>query len=67
MDLTGKAVLVTGAAHGIGKATAQAFANKGSKVVVADIDAEAADKAAAEIEAAGGDVISFRADVSSEE
>jgi NAD(P)-dependent dehydrogenase (short-subunit alcohol dehydrogenase family) len=67
VELVGKTVLVTGAAHGIGRATAQAFASKGSKVVIADIDAEAADDAAAGILTSGGEAISLQADVSSEE
>ena len=67
MQLAGKTVLVTGGAHGIGRATAKAFAGKGSKVVVTDIHGEAADKAAAEIEASDGEVISFQTDVASEE
>ena len=67
LELTDKVVLVTGAAHGIGRATANAFSLKGARVVVADIDGQAADKAAAEIQAEAGRVISFQADVSSED
>jgi NAD(P)-dependent dehydrogenase (short-subunit alcohol dehydrogenase family)/pimeloyl-ACP methyl ester carboxylesterase len=46
---TGALTVVTGAGGGIGKATAQAFADAGAEVVVADIDAVAAKRAAAEI------------------
>jgi len=43
----GKTVAITGAARGIGFATAKAFADAHAKVVIGDIDAEAVDKAAA--------------------
>jgi NAD(P)-dependent dehydrogenase (short-subunit alcohol dehydrogenase family) len=42
MKLEGKIVVATGAAHGIGEATAHRFAEEGAKVVVADLDAEGA-------------------------
>lgn len=47
--LAGKAAIVTGAASGIGKATAQLFADAGGKVILADLDGEAAAKVAEEI------------------
>ena len=46
MDLNGKAVLITGAASGIGAATARAMAAKGAKVAICDID----DKRGKEVE-----------------
>lgn len=62
-DFTGKVALVTGAATGIGRATALAFAKAGARVVVADI-AEAAGRATtAEIKSAGGDAQFFQLDV----
>jgi NAD(P)-dependent dehydrogenase (short-subunit alcohol dehydrogenase family) len=52
--LDGKAVIVTGAGRGLGRAFALDAAAEGASVVVNDIDAEAAEKVAAEIAAAGG-------------
>lgn len=47
--LNGKSTLVTGGASGIGAAAARRFAQAGASVVVADVDAEAAEAVAAEI------------------
>ena len=47
--LQGKVVIITGGGHGIGKAYAEGFTKSGSRVVVADIDGEAADKVAADL------------------
>ena len=47
--LVGQVAAVTGAARGIGKATAQAFAHEGMKVAVGDLDAALAQRAAEEI------------------
>jgi NAD(P)-dependent dehydrogenase (short-subunit alcohol dehydrogenase family) len=49
--LDGKAAVITGAGSGIGLATARRFAAEGARVVCADLDADAGEKAAAE---AGG-------------
>lgn len=43
MRFEGKAVLVTGAATGIGRATALAFAREGAAVMIGDVDARAAE------------------------
>lgn len=51
---TGKVAFVTGAAPGIGRATALAFAREGASVVVADVAKERIDETAALIEKAGG-------------
>jgi NAD(P)-dependent dehydrogenase (short-subunit alcohol dehydrogenase family) len=42
LDFTGKAVLITGAATGIGRAVALGFASRGAKVAIGDINEEAA-------------------------
>ncbi|HEV7204953.1 MAG TPA: 3-oxoacyl-ACP reductase [Jatrophihabitans sp.] len=60
--LAGKVAVITGAGSGIGRATAQRFAAEGAKVVCADVDAEAGDKVAAEV-----DGTYIRVDVTSEE
>jgi NAD(P)-dependent dehydrogenase (short-subunit alcohol dehydrogenase family) len=48
-DLNGKVALVTGAARGIGHATARALVARGASVVIVDLDQEACTRAAAEI------------------
>ncbi|MGA8043994.1 MAG: SDR family oxidoreductase [Terracidiphilus sp.] len=54
MRLTGKVAIVTGAASGIGRASAIAFAKEGAQVVVADRNADGGAETVAAIEAAGG-------------
>jgi len=67
MKLQGKVALVTGAASGIGKAIAQRYAREGAKIVIADLNLEAANAAAAEIAAAGGTAMGVAMDVTSED
>jgi NAD(P)-dependent dehydrogenase (short-subunit alcohol dehydrogenase family) len=59
----GKVAFVTGAAGGIGRATALAFAREGAQVVVADADEKANAETAQLIEEAGGQVAAIRCDV----
>ncbi len=61
--LEGRAALVTGAARGIGRAIAAAFAAEGASVALADLDEEAALTAAAAIAAAGGRAVAIGGDV----
>jgi NAD(P)-dependent dehydrogenase (short-subunit alcohol dehydrogenase family) len=56
-DLRGKRCLITGAASGIGRATAVAAARDGAELVLTDIQEEALKTVAAEIEAEGGTVL----------
>lgn len=61
--LEGKVGLVTGAGSGIGRASAQRFAAEGARVVVVDLDGEAAAATAAAIEADGGEALALPTDV----
>lgn len=63
MYFSGKVALVTGAASGMGLATARAFAEVGAAVVLADFKEDAVKAAAAELVAAGYQAIAVRCDV----
>jgi NAD(P)-dependent dehydrogenase (short-subunit alcohol dehydrogenase family) len=63
-ELAGKVAVITGGASGIGFATAKALAREGMKLVLADIEQGALDKAVPEIEALGAEAIGVRTDVS---
>lgn len=68
MRLDGKKGFITGAARGIGKCTARAFAEAGADVAIVDMDLATAEQTAAEIAAATGrKVIALKCDVTSEE
>jgi 3-oxoacyl-[acyl-carrier protein] reductase len=63
MRLADKVCIITGAARGIGHATALKFAREGAKVIACDIDRNAVDTAVEEIRGAGGEVHGFVVDV----
>lgn len=63
MKFDTKVGLVTGAASGIGRATALGFARRGGAVAVVDINREKAEQVEAEIHAAGGRALALVADV----
>ncbi len=62
--LENKVVIITGAAMGMGKATALLFAEEGAKVVVADFNEEAGIAAVNEINASGGSAAFCKVDIS---
>lgn len=64
MDFSGKVALVTGAAAGMGLATAQAFAEAGAAVVLADFKEDAVKAAAQKLVIAGHKAIAVHCDVS---
>jgi NAD(P)-dependent dehydrogenase (short-subunit alcohol dehydrogenase family) len=64
-DLAGKVAVVTGAADGIGRALASAFAAAGARLVLADIDGAKVEAAGRELAQAGTEVLTARVDVSS--
>ena len=63
--LAGRVALITGAGSGIGRATAELFAEQGAAVIVADMSS-AGEETVAAITAAGGEASFVRADVSVE-
>jgi NAD(P)-dependent dehydrogenase (short-subunit alcohol dehydrogenase family) len=60
----GRVAVVTGAASGMGRAFADRFVQEGMKVVLADVEREALDRAVGELKEAGGDVLGVTTDVS---
>ncbi len=63
-ELEGRVALVSGGGSGIGRGIVLALAGEGMRVVVADVESDAAEAVAAEITAAGGEAIAETVDVS---
>src|SRR5262252_362394 len=66
MRMKEKAAIVTGAASGIGREIARAFAREGAKVCIADLVLEQSKQVANEIERAGGKAVAMAMDVTNE-
>lgn len=64
MNLQNKTAIITGAAAGIGAASAALFATEGAKVVVVDIDRDLLEQTSAQIRRAGSECLAVVADVS---
>jgi NAD(P)-dependent dehydrogenase (short-subunit alcohol dehydrogenase family) len=62
-DFTGKVVFVTGAANGIGRAAALAFAREGASVVLADVSEQGNEETARMVKDLGGHALAVRCDV----
>ena len=67
MKLRNKVAIITGAASGIGLATAHVFAAEGARVVLADINAGRTETASAAVAQAGGETLAVRVDVTDRE
>ncbi|SFB68431.1 NAD(P)-dependent dehydrogenase, short-chain alcohol dehydrogenase family [Halobiforma haloterrestris] len=63
MRLEDRTVVITGAASGIGRATAERCAEEGARVVVTDIDSDGGEEVADAIEAGGGEAVFYDLDV----
>ena len=63
-DFNGRVAVVTGAASGIGLGMCRAFAKRGMKVVVADLNQDTINAAVSELQASGADAIGHLCDVS---
>lgn len=67
MMLPNKVAIVTGAARGIGEATARELAHEGAKVALCDLDLDLAEQVAASIRAGGGEATAFGHDLAKPE
>ena len=66
MDFTGKTIIITGSGGGIGEGYAKACADKGMNVVIAELNSEAGNRVADEINKGGGKALFIQTDVSDE-
>ena len=66
-NLSGQVAVVTGGASGIGRGMAEAFLERGMKVVLADVEAKALKTTVAELRRGGSEVVGVECDVSSSE
>lgn len=64
MDFTGQIAVVTGAARGIGRATAQLFAQRGAKLALIDVDLEKLETVKEELSEYTKDVLIYKCDIS---
>jgi NAD(P)-dependent dehydrogenase (short-subunit alcohol dehydrogenase family) len=64
--LEGKTAIITGAAAGIGEATARLFAEEGARCVLCDVAVDGLEKVVGEIRAAGGEAIAVKCNVADE-
>jgi NAD(P)-dependent dehydrogenase (short-subunit alcohol dehydrogenase family) len=65
--MDGEVILITGAATGIGRATAQLFAREGVKVVVSDVNVTDGEETVQMVKSGGGEAIFVKTDVTNEE
>ena len=65
--MSGKTAIITGAANGIGKATAQLFASEGATLALGDIDRDGVESVAAGLRAQGTDVLAVAGDLTVED
>jgi len=65
-DLTASVAVITGAGRGIGRAVAELFGSAGAKVVIADIDADNAERVAQKLLSSGSEGLAVETDVSEE-
>ena len=66
-SIAGRVALITGAASGMGRATAELFADEGARVAVTDLDDRAVDEVVLRIREAGGEAMGWTLDVSDPE